>query len=113
MHKVPPSRRLPWFVLILCLLPAPGGTAPTDDKAPAPKPDFTRDIRPLLDRCLRCHGSKKTEAGLRLDSRDRALVGGDSGPAIVANNAAKSELIRRVTAAQADKRMPPHGKALT
>ncbi len=47
---------------------------------------FEQKIRPLLvERCYECHSAeaKKLKGGLRLDSRDGFLKGGDSGPAIV------------------------------
>lgn len=76
--------------------------------------DFARQIQPLLrDRCERCHGAKKQEGGLRLDLRQRAFIGGDSGPAVIAKDSAKSHLIRRITSTDADHRMPPSGKPLT
>ena len=76
--------------------------------------DFARDVQPLLrDRCERCHGAKKHEGGLRLDLRQRAFTGGDSGPAIVAKDSAKSQLFRRVTSDEPDHRMPPTGKPLS
>lgn len=55
---------------------------------------FEDKIRPLLiARCHRCHGPKKQEANLRLDSRPSILKGGDSGPAIVPHEADRSLLI--------------------
>ena len=36
----------------------------------------------LTERCSRCHGTEKREAGLRLDDRAEALRGGDSGEVI-------------------------------
>lgn len=59
--------------------------------------DFVRDIQPIFKQhCLECHGAK-LEGGLRLDSRARALAGGDSGqPAIIAGDPGKSRLIRLV-----------------
>jgi len=48
-------------------------------------PDFVRDVQPIfVDHCYQCHGPDKQEAGLRLDQRDAALAGGDSGPLLVA-----------------------------
>ena len=45
---------------------------------------FELRIRPLLaEHCVRCHGPKKQRAGLRLDSLDELLTGGDQGPAVV------------------------------
>jgi len=77
------------------------------------KIDFARDVQPLLaERCVRCHGPKRQEGGLRLDIRRRALVGGDTGPAIVGNSADKSELLLRLTHKADDKRMPPGDRPL-
>lgn len=75
--------------------------------------DFESQIRPLLvQRCGECHGPKVQKSGLRLDARHAAMKGGDGGPAIVASRSADSELIRRVTSASSDDRMPPEGPAL-
>src|SRR5438105_5029097 len=61
------------------------------------KIDFERDIRPLLaDKCFACHGrdAEHREGGLRLDQREAALKGGDSGEkAIVSGQPEKSELV--------------------
>ncbi len=77
----------------------------------ADKVDFQRQIRPLLaDKCFACHGrdEEHREGSLRLDVRESALKGGDTGePAIVPGNAEKSELVRRIFATAADERMPP------
>ena len=78
--------------------------------------DFTRDIAPILAaHCVRCHGVEKQEAGLRLDRRDDALRGGDSGAMIVPARSGKSTLLRRVESQVADERMPPveAGRALS
>ncbi len=70
-------------------------------------PDFVRDVQPIfVDHCYQCHGPDKQEAGLRLDQRDAALAGGDSGPLLVAGESAESEIVRRLTAEEAE-RMPP------
>ena len=63
---------------------APASTAepPTTEQAEF----FETTIRPLLaDNCYRCHSGRVDApfAGLRLDSRDGLLAGGDSGPALV------------------------------
>ena len=72
------------------------------------KVDFNADIRPILnDRCVTCHGGVKTNADLNLQFRELALLGGESGnPAIVPGDADASELIRKVTHANASDRMP-------
>ncbi|MBW3596400.1 MAG: DUF1553 domain-containing protein [Planctomycetes bacterium] len=76
--------------------------------------DFARQVRPLLEsRCFECHGSEVQESYLRLDVRDGAYRGGDSGRAAVAPyNADGSELIRRVTQ-HGEERMPPENPPLS
>ena len=74
---------------------------------------FDGKILPILEsRCFQCHGSSKQESGLRLDSREAALAGGESGrPAIIPNDALATELVRRVTLPREhDDVMPPVGK---
>jgi len=80
--------------------------------APAAEVDFARDVRPILTKhCLRCHGPKKQEGGLRLDVRRLALVGGDTGPAVVPGTA-DGELLNRVATRDDKVRMPPDGEPL-
>ncbi|MCC7421924.1 MAG: PSD1 domain-containing protein [Planctomycetaceae bacterium] len=90
-----------------------------DENAPPAKPaasvDFDTVIRPILARrCYECHGPSAQESGLRLDRREPALRGGESGePAVVPGKSDKSPLIARVTADKADAVMPPDGERLT
>lgn len=59
--------------------------------------DYQRDIVPLLRRsCLACHNSKEPEAGLNLETHETVLRGGDSGPAVAANDPGASLLLARV-----------------
>ncbi len=72
---------------------------------------FETHVRPILKaHCWHCHGEGEEIKGA-LDARlARSLVkGGDSGPAIVAGNHAKSLLLERVSGGE----MPPNGKKLT
>jgi len=74
---------------------------------------FELKIRPVLaDHCLRCHGPERQRGGLRLDSREQALTGGDTGPAFVVGKPAESLLMKSVRH-QDDLKMPPDGKGLT
>ena len=76
--------------------------------------DFDRQIRPLLrTHCAECHGPTKQKSGLRLDAKTFAFKGGDHGPVLIAMKSGDSELFRRVTRADAEKRMPPGPKPLT
>src|SRR5262245_53032732 len=76
------------------------------------KPDFARDILPILrGHCFECHGEKKQEGDLRLDVRKAAL---DFPSAIVPGDAASSEIYRRTTLPPGDEEiMPAVGKPLT
>jgi Protein of unknown function (DUF1553)/Protein of unknown function (DUF1549)/Planctomycete cytochrome C len=71
---------------------------------------FEAKIRPILaEHCFKCHGTKKLEAGLRLDSREGILRGTDSGPVVVPGHPEKSPLIDAIGHAAAIK-MPPKSK---
>src|SRR5215203_1052051 len=68
---------------------------------------FEKRIRPMLaNECYECHGAKKQKGGLRLDSRDALLKGGDSGPAIVPGNASRSLLVQSIRHSDPDSAMP-------
>ncbi len=72
---------------------------------------FEKSVRPLLARnCFGCHSStaRIPFAGLRLDSREGLMKGGDHGPAIVPGKPDESALIRAVRFE--GPRMPPGGK---
>ena len=73
--------------------------------------NYQRDVLPILsNHCFQCHGpdANTRESGLRLDTAAGATAQAESGTtAIVVGNASGSELIRRVTTADADLHMPP------
>jgi len=78
---------------------------PPAARAAESKPNFSRDVRPILsDNCFQCHGpdEKARKADLRLDTQD-GLV------------AAKKHVLERVLSKDADEVMPPpkSGKKLT
>jgi hypothetical protein len=74
-------------------------------------PDFEREIQPLLaEHCAHCHGIDEStrQGGLRLDIRQNALEGGDSGtPAIVPGKPDESEIVARIRSTDPDVIMPP------
>jgi hypothetical protein len=90
------------------------------EAAPQAAPDdaaavefFEKKVRPVLvDRCFSCHsaGAQKLKGGLRLDSLEAALKGGDTGPALVPGKPEKSPLVEAITYQNIDFRMPPKGK---
>lgn len=79
------------------------------------KVDFAKDVQPILNQhCVKCHGAEKQKGKLRLDSRDAAIKGGKEGPALVAGDGAKSEMVRRVSLPKNDDNiMPPEGDPLS
>ena len=93
-----------FYSAIVALLLATSSVRADDDTF------FENQVRPVLVKhCLNCHGPKKQSGGLRLDSRDAALRGGDRGPALVSSQPDKSLLIQAVSH-QGDLRMPPKTK---
>jgi hypothetical protein len=72
---------------------------------------FVDKVEPLLvSRCLSCHGPDKAEGSLRLDSREAALKGGDSGPALVPGKPAASLILTAVKLTHKELKMPPKDK---
>ena len=71
---------------------------------------FESNVRPLLaGACYACHTEAKS-GGLRLDSRESMLQGGNSGPAIAPGDPEASLLIQAVSHRHERLRMPPPGK---
>jgi mono/diheme cytochrome c family protein len=71
---------------------------------------FETRIRPLFaEHCYECHSARasKPKGGLRLDSREGLLKGGDSGPAIVPGDPENSLLIKAIRYSNPDLQMPP------
>ena len=104
--------RLPFSLLLTAFLMISSGVwgAPIE---------FQRDVQPILaEHCLLCHGMDSTDrkSGLRLDLRDAALKGGESGAAaIVPGQPDQGELVKRIKSTDPDVVMPPpsHNKALS
>lgn len=90
------------------------GSLLAQDKPDASQgPDFTRDIQPILAAsCYNCHGPKVQMARLRLDAKQTAFAGGQSGKVIQAGDANASILYQRVAGIGDQPRMPMGGKPL-
>ncbi|MGI9468655.1 MAG: DUF1549 domain-containing protein, partial [Rubripirellula sp.] len=94
-----------WGAAIYLMLPTPICSAQSDDEF------FESKVRPvLIKHCAQCHGMKKQEGGLRLDSRAGWTQGGDRGAAIVAGKPNDSVLIQAVKYSDPDLQMPPSQK---
>src|SRR5207249_7359010 len=92
-----------------CLTLAPG-RLPAQPANPADVEFFERNVRPVLvERCLSCHGPEKQKGGLRLDTREAVLLGGDGGPVVVPGKPRESRLIEAIRQT-GELKMPPTGK---
>ncbi len=119
------TRVVPAFASLLlighCGLVLTSATAAVADLAKLPpaatRPvDFAKDIEPLLaNSCYSCHGPKKQEAGMRLDSKADALKGGEEfGTKVLQpGKSAESVLVQAVAHAHPDLKMPKKGDRLT
>jgi len=77
--------------------------------AQAPADFFENKVRPILaENCYDCHTAAEM-GGLRVDSRERLLQGGKSGPALMPGDPDKSLLIQAVRQS-GDLKMPKGGK---
>lgn len=85
---------------------------PPSDRNPLAQPVFESLIQPVFKHyCVSCHGPEKSKGGLRMDTRENLLKGGDSGPEFKVGDLDGSRLIRRVTLPpDDDDHMPPDGK---
>lgn len=75
------------------------------------KPKIEDEAVVLLEEaCVRCHGPEKQKGGLRLDSLEDMLKGGENGPAIVIGTPEKSLLINLIHHREEGREMPPKEK---
>ena len=95
-------------LLLLCsaLLAGESTLAASPDKTDSIA--FTRDIQPILDKCVGCHGGVKKSGGLSVLGRELLLAPTDSEePAVVAGDVSASTLVDRISSDDPDERMPP------
>ena len=96
----------------------PAGITP-EQAAQLPPPanhnvNFSEEIRPIFEAsCIKCHGRGRNKGGLRLDTRETLLQGGESGPAVLPGNSRESRLIALVQGIDPDSVMPKKGSRLT
>lgn len=92
------------FILFLIAAPLVAQAEPTPEETAF----FESKIRPVLTKeCFGCHSDRtgKMKGGLRLDTRDLMLMGGDTGPAIVPGKPEESLLFTSMI--HEDLVMPP------
>lgn len=72
--------------------------------------DFAHDIVPIIrQHCSECHTGDKKKGGFSMNARADLLKGGENGPTLVPGKSAESKLIKLVTSADDEERMPPPG----
>jgi hypothetical protein len=108
-HRSDAFLRLAICVGLAATLPAELAIA----AAPEPTADqvkfFEEKVRPILaENCYKCHGSENQKGSLRLDLREMALAGGESGPVIVPGKPEESVLVEAIQWKSFE--MPPSGK---
>jgi hypothetical protein len=105
MKSMPVLVRLFWrFLLLSSLLP------PLPAQLSDAEQFFESKVRPILaNNCYACHTGAKS-GGLQLDSRERILQGGKSGPAIVVGKPEQSLLVQAVNHSHSRLKMPPGDK---
>jgi hypothetical protein len=103
------------MLLRACLALLFSFVATTFAAAAAPEPTkeqirfFEEKVRPILaENCYKCHGSEAQKGSLRLDIREMALAGGESGPVIVPGKPDQSALVEAIKWEALE--MPPSGK---
>lgn len=78
--------------------------------APATRNGLTyeKDIKPILETgCFGCHGEERQRGGLRLDSREALLAGGENGVVFSRGDSAHSVLTVAVAQLDDEVAMPP------
>jgi mono/diheme cytochrome c family protein len=108
MTRPPLAVRRLLVAAAICL--APAAVRAAAPQFPAGQIEFFESkVRPVLaGTCQKCHGRLNHKGGLRLDSRDAALKGGDSGAAVVPGQPGASPMIEAINYRGLE--MPPTGK---
>ncbi|MDZ4850191.1 MAG: PSD1 and planctomycete cytochrome C domain-containing protein [Pirellulaceae bacterium] len=111
--KVPTNFLTSYFTMALIAVAMMRCVAFAEEKSAALSTEqtqfFEAKVRPLLaEHCFRCHGPEEVKGGLRLDSKNSILEGGESGAAVVVGKPKESLLIEAVRYESLE--MPPDGR---
>src|SRR5438309_1388282 len=106
--------KLPLTLLALSMAAAhPSNAAEQDLSKLPPVADkkgvtYATDIQPIFKAsCINCHGGQREKGGLRLDTLEAGLKGGDDGEVITPGKSEKSDLVFAVARLDPKKAMPP------
>src|SRR5579872_3113039 len=99
------------FLLGALVTLAAGTVFAADNTTPQAVEFFEKNVRPVLvENCFKCHGPKRQEADLRLDSRAAMLKGtAKIGAVVVPGEPQKSRLVK-VVGYDGEIVMPPNAK---
>jgi mono/diheme cytochrome c family protein len=102
--------RTGWGFLLAALASALAvADEPKSAEDPAALEFFEAKVRPILvEKCQSCHNAEKLKGGLRLDSREAAVAGGPTGPAVVPGKPDQSLLVDAIN--YGELKMPPRSK---
>src|SRR5262249_34278668 len=104
-HRQKPGMKSVVICAVVCS-GAIGSLRAQTTQEPDPKQFFEMRIRPLLAKnCFPCHGDSRL-GGLRLDTREGLMKGGDVGPVIVPWHPKSSLLIQAVSRTHERFKMP-------
>jgi hypothetical protein len=99
------------LLALVCLPACNAFLSPADALGVETGIDFQRDIAPIFaEHCNHCHGVDEAtrQGGLRLDQRETAIRGGESGlPAIIPFKGDQGEVLKRILSKDPEKVMPP------
>ncbi len=97
--------RLAWSLIVMSgLVPCLAQDSPTNGLSNRDGLQFEKAVAPLLARrCAGCHAGDEAKGKLDLTTREKQLVGGESGPALEPGRADKSLVWRRIAVDE----MPP------
>ncbi|HEV8292569.1 MAG TPA: c-type cytochrome domain-containing protein, partial [Tepidisphaeraceae bacterium] len=69
---------------------------------------YAKDIKPILQAsCFRCHGAERPKSGLRLDSLEGVMNGGDGGKIVIPGRSKESLLVLAASQLDEETAMPP------
>ena len=98
------SHCVAWFAGVSTVCTSLAGPLPT---AGAVDAVYERQVKPMMAaNCVRCHSGRKNKGGLDLSTREKLILGGDSGPAVAAGKP-KESLLLEVLLPKGKPHMPP------
>ncbi|ADB17842.1 protein of unknown function DUF1549 [Pirellula staleyi DSM 6068] len=102
--------KLRWKFLALLLA---AGSLVKANAADEPINFHTQVVPILQSTCIKCHTGREAKGGLRMETREQLMAGGDSGAVVTVGSGEKSLLWQLAAGKEADRIMPAQGPRLT